>query len=177
MTLFPTKRRRFLALLGLLLCTVALLIWWRFVTDMAAARLRVSLGSGAIKTPCGTIEFQKAGTGASLLAIHGSGGGFDQGMALSARAAGLRSDTAASKTMKPAALERVQAPTLVISARDDGYGTYASAEDTANQIAGARFIGFERGWHTWVGHDDEVMAAIIDLVIRAVAQPQAEVGK
>ena len=88
----------------------------------------------------------------------------DNILPVSARAAGLRSDTADSKAMVPAALERVIAPTLIISARDDGYGTYASAVYMASQIAGARFIGFETGGHTWVGHNDAVMDAIADLV-------------
>jgi 2-hydroxy-6-oxonona-2,4-dienedioate hydrolase len=86
---------------------------------------------------------------------------------VSARAAGLRADTAASKTMTPADLGRVKAPTLIISTRDDGYGTYASAAYMATQIAGAQFIGFETGGHAWVGHNDEVMAAIADLVLAA----------
>ena len=61
-------------------------------------------------------------------------------------------------------------PTLVISARDDLYGTYASAQYTAARIAGAKFIGFEDGGHTWVGHDDEVQAAIAELLL-ASARP------
>ena len=89
----------------------------------------------------------------------------DNILPVSARAEGLRSDTAASKHLTPSALERVRAPTLVISTRDDGYGTYASARYTASQIAGARFIGFDEGGHTWVGHDDAVQAEIVKLLI------------
>ena len=59
-------------------------------------------------------------------------------------------------------LDRAQ--TLIIAARDDRYGTYASAEYTASQIAGARFVGFETGGHTWAGHNDEVMDAIAALI-------------
>ncbi|MEP7116000.1 MAG: alpha/beta hydrolase [Acidobacteriota bacterium] len=84
---------------------------------------------------------------------------------VSARTAGLRSDTAAGKHLAPAALGAVRAPTLVISARDDRYGTYASAEFTAHGIAGATFVGFETGGHTWVGHDEEVMSAIAALLV------------
>lgn len=32
-------------------------------------------------TPCGPIEYQEAGTGVPLLAVHGTGSGYDQGMA------------------------------------------------------------------------------------------------
>jgi pimeloyl-ACP methyl ester carboxylesterase len=308
--------------IGLGLALAALGIWWRFDSDIEEARARVSRGSVLVTTPCGPIEYQEAGTGVPLLAVHGSGGGFDQGMAfagaladrgvrviamsrfgylrtpmpadgsaeaqadahaclldalgirqaavlggsagapsalqmalrhpdrvsalvlvvplawkpptradsapplppwventmmrmlgsdflfwsalhvarkqaikvvlatppevlenasaeertrvdamlddilpVSRRAAGLRADTAASKHLAPAALASVRAPTLIISARDDRYGTYASAEYTASQIAGAKFVGFERGGHTWVGHDAEVRAAILELIL------------
>ena len=298
------------------------MILWRFQSDIEAARIRVSQGSFLIETACGPIEYQEAGSGVPLLSVHGSGGGFDQGMAfaaplvgqgirviamsrfgylrtpmpvdasavaqadahvclldalgikktavmggsagapsalqmairhpdrvtalillvplaykpptntnsapplapwienitmrvigsdflfwaaahvarkqiikvmlatppellehanatersridamldnilpVSSRAAGLRSDSAVGRHLTAAKLEKVNAPTLVISARDDGYGTYASAEYTASQIAGAKFIGFETGGHAWVGHNDEVMAAIVDLLL------------
>jgi 2-hydroxy-6-oxonona-2,4-dienedioate hydrolase len=299
-------------------------VWWQFTTDIAAARQRIAQGSTLIDTPCGPIEYQAAGEGPVLLAVHGSGGGFDQGMAfaapliaqgirvvamsrfgylrtpmpadgsaeaqadafvclmdaldidkaavmggsagalsavqmairhpdrvsalilmvplgykppdqapsaepiapwvesammrvigsdvlfwtglhiardqmiatvvatppaivaaaspveqaraaamldailpVSARAAGLIADTAASKSMTPVDLARVTAPTLIVSARDDGYGTYVSADYMAAQITGARFLGFETGGHAWVGHNDEVMAAISSLVLSA----------
>ena len=84
---------------------------------------------------------------------------------LKARAAGLRYDTAAGKSMAPARLDLVQAPTLIISARDDRYGPSASAEHMAARIAGARFLGFETGGgHTWTGHNEDVMDAIAGLI-------------
>jgi len=306
------------------LAAAALFVRWRFDTDIERARDRVHRGSLLIETCCGPIEYQEAGTGVPLLAVHGSGGGFDQGIAFAAplakqgirviamsrfgylrtpmpadpsaeaqadahaclldalgttraavmggsagapsalqmairnpdrvtalillvplaykpptqgnsapplapwvettmmsvigsdflfwattyvardqminvvfatppallatasaterarinamldtilpvsdRAAGLRSDSAVGKHLAPAALDSIRMPTLIISARDDGYGTYASAQYTANQIAGARFIGFEHGGHTWVGHNDEVMAEIVKLIVPA----------
>ena len=82
---------------------------------------------------------------------------------ISARIAGLRSDMAASKTMSPLRLDLVTAPTLIVSARDDGYGTDATGQYTAAGITGARFMGFESGGHVWVGHNDEVMDAIAEL--------------
>ena len=305
----------------ILFATIAFAIWWQFTSDIAAAHIRVATGSEIMQTPCGPIEYAEAGTGVPLLAVHGSGGGYDQGMAfaapltmrgvrviamsrfgylrtpmpadasaetqadafvclmdalgiqkaavmggsagalsalqmairhpdrvselillvplafkppteansaapmapwvenlmmraigsdflfwsglhlargqltgtvlatpselldtaspserarinaimdnilpVSARAAGLRHDTAAGKSMTPARLDLVLAPTLIISARDDRYGTFASAEYMASQIAGARFIGFETGGHTWVGQNDTVMNAIADLI-------------
>ena len=308
--------------IGLTLGIAALSIWWRFDKDITLASAKVARGGTLIVTRCGPIEYQEVGTGIPLLAVHGSGGGYDQGLAfagalaqrgirviamsrfgylrtpmpadatpaaqadahvclldalgirragvlggsagapsalqmairhpdrvsalvllvplaykpptladsappmppwientmmrlvgsdflfwaalhvardqviktvlatppellttasaqerarvnamldnilpVSARAEGLRSDTAAGKHLLPAPLESIRAPTLVISARDDRYGTYASAQYTAAAIAGAKFIGFDAGGHTWVGHDDEVRAEIVKLLV------------
>jgi hypothetical protein len=29
----------------------------------------------------------------------------------------------------------------------------------------AKFVGFDQGGHVWVGHDDEVMAQIVKLLV------------
>jgi 2-hydroxy-6-oxonona-2,4-dienedioate hydrolase len=89
----------------------------------------------------------------------------DHILPVSARAAGPRSDSVLGRSLERCALQKIRAPTLIISARDDGYGTYASARYTTSQIARARFIGFEHGGHTFVGHDDEVRAEILKLLI------------
>ena len=89
----------------------------------------------------------------------------DNILPVSARAEGLRSDTAVGKHLGPSPLESIHVPTLIVSARDDRYGTYASAAYTASHVAGAKFIGFDQGGHTWVGHDDEVMSEIVKLLI------------
>ena len=39
--------------------------------------------------------------------------------------------------------------------------------NSASQIPGARFVGFDQGGHTWVGHNDEVMDAIRSAAIGA----------
>jgi len=90
---------------------------------------------------------------------------------VSSRAAGLRDDTRLGKHLGPYALESIRVPTLVVSARDDGFGTYASAQYTANRIAGAIFIGFDDGGHLLVGHGAAVHAEIIEL-LRATAEDQ-----
>jgi 2-hydroxy-6-oxonona-2,4-dienedioate hydrolase len=85
----------------------------------------------------------------------------DSILPVSTRADGLRNESRIATHLQPYALDAIRAPTLLISARDDGYGTYASAEYTASRIANARFIGFEQGGHLWVGHDDEVRRAVV----------------
>lgn len=89
----------------------------------------------------------------------------DNILPLSLRAHGLRSDMQVGKQLVPSPLQSIEMPTLVISARDDRYGTYASAEYTASRIPGARFIGFDEGGHVWVGHNDAVIAAIVELLL------------
>jgi 2-hydroxy-6-oxonona-2,4-dienedioate hydrolase len=90
----------------------------------------------------------------------------DSILPVSARARGLRNETTIAKSLAPMTLEAIRAPTLLISLRDDGYGTYASAEYTATRIADAKFIGFEQGGHLGVGHDDEIRKAIASWVLR-----------
>ncbi len=89
----------------------------------------------------------------------------DQILPVSARASGLRVDSVLGKSLGPSSLNLVRAPTLIVSARDDRFGTYASAEYTASQIRGAKFVGFEQGGHIWVGHNDKVIAEIVKLVL------------
>jgi pimeloyl-ACP methyl ester carboxylesterase len=88
----------------------------------------------------------------------------DRILPVSSRAAGLRDDTRLGKRLGPVALQTIRAPTLVVSARDDGFGTYAAAQYTASRIAGARFIGFDEGGHLLVGHDEVVRAEIVKLL-------------
>lgn len=89
----------------------------------------------------------------------------DNILPVSLRAEGLRSDTAAGKHLSPSPLGSIRLPTLVTSARDDRYGTFASAQYIAGRIPGAKFIGFDEGGHTWVGHDEQVRAAILELLM------------
>jgi len=51
---------------ALILVIAALLIWWRFDTDIKLASARTAQGSVLIATRCGPIEYQEAGTGAPL---------------------------------------------------------------------------------------------------------------
>ena len=318
------RSRRQKLLIFVTICALAFggFVAWRFQTDIEQAHIRVASNGKLVTTPCGVIEYQEAGSGTPLLAVHGSGGGYDQGMAfasplirrgarviamsrfgylrtpvpadasaaaqadahvclldalgirtaavlggstgapsalqmairhpdrvsalillapltykppsdansaqpmapwlermmmavigsdflfwsgtklsrglmidtilatppslltsasaeekaridamlddilpVSARAAGLRRDSAVGKNLGPSPLHEVRAQTLIVAARDDGYGTYASAQHTARGIRGSRFLSFETGGYTWVTHNDEVMDAIAALIV------------
>ena len=89
----------------------------------------------------------------------------DRILPVSHRATGLRDDTRLGKHLGPYALETIRAPTLVVSARDDGFGTYAAAQYSASRIPGAKFIGLDNGGHLLVGHDAAVQAEIAKLLV------------
>jgi len=88
----------------------------------------------------------------------------DRILPVSTRAAGLRDDTRLGKSLGPYALESIRVPTLVVSARDDAFGTFAGAQYTASRIPGAKFVGFDEGGHLLVGHDEAVRNEIVKLL-------------
>lgn len=90
---------------------------------------------------------------------------------ISARQRGLMHDTVATQRVPRPRFESIRAPTLAISARDDFFGTYASAAHAAQQIAGARLLAFERGGHLMLNHQAEVTAAIEALLRAPRARP------
>ncbi len=57
-------------------------------------------------------------------------------------------------------MERIAAPTLVVSTADDLFCIYEGARYTAEQIPNAKFMGYPTGGHLWVGHHQEVMSEI-----------------
>jgi len=83
---------------------------------------------------------------------------------VSRRRAGLSNDGAVVSRLRRFDLERVEAPTLLISVEDDRYGTFPGAQYTATQLRNARFIGFPTGGHLWLGHNDEVSSAVGDFL-------------
>lgn len=76
--------RRYL-LAGLLAAAAAAgggTLFGAFSADLAAARRRVAGRSSLTLTPFGALEYAIAGEGPPLLMVHGTGGGFDQGLAM-----------------------------------------------------------------------------------------------
>lgn len=85
----------------------------------------------------------------------------DHILPVSARAQGLINDGAVVSSLQRYPLERIRSPTLVIGVADDLYGTFDAARYTADNIPGARFIGYETGGHVWVGHQRDVVNEIV----------------
>lgn len=76
------------------------------------------------------------------------------------REKGLWNDTTLAKSLTRYELEKLTVPTLVFSTENDLFGTFESGRYTAEQIPGARFIGYPDGGHIWVGHNQEVWAEV-----------------
>lgn len=77
---------------------------------------------------------------------------------VSKRAAGIRLDSACPHPVLP--LERITAPTLIVSARDDLFNTLPAAEVAAARIPGARLIAYDTGGHLLVGRAAQTRAAV-----------------
>ena len=79
---------------------------------------------------------------------------------VSRRAAGLAIDARITSTLPRYPLERITAPTLLISLQDDLYGTWGNAHYTSQQIPGSRFVSYRSGGHVWIGHDADVWGEV-----------------
>lgn len=86
---------------------------------------------------------------------------------LSDRVAGISIDNATEIT--PWALERVQVPALIISARDDLFKTLPGARFTAEHIPNAELQILESGGHLMVGQSRKVKAWVTDFLTRVGA--------
>jgi 2-hydroxy-6-oxonona-2,4-dienedioate hydrolase len=78
-----TRRQWLLGAGGVALLSTGYL-WSRFKQALDSAEQRISGQSQTIETVFGTLEYAVAGSGSPLLMIHGTGGGFDQGLSFAA---------------------------------------------------------------------------------------------
>jgi 2-hydroxy-6-oxonona-2,4-dienedioate hydrolase len=85
----------------------------------------------------------------------------EQILPVSARFRGLINEGAVARALGPLPLEKISAPTLIVSVADDGYRTYPGAYYTAEHIPGARFIGYARGGHMLVGREAEFQSEVL----------------
>jgi 2-hydroxy-6-oxonona-2,4-dienedioate hydrolase len=56
--------------------------WTAYHRDITKARSAALAGSSVVATPCGPVEYAERGAGAPVLSLHGTGGGWDQGLFL-----------------------------------------------------------------------------------------------
>jgi pimeloyl-ACP methyl ester carboxylesterase len=86
---------------------------------------------------------------------------------VSPRRVGLLNDGSITTTLPRYDLERIATSTLLISCKDDLFGTYDVAAYTAARIPRARLLGYPSGGHLWVGHAEEVTAEISGFLSKA----------
>ena len=77
---------------------------------------------------------------------------------VSERQEGIINDGANSQSLQRYALESIQAPTLVIDAKD--VSTFPGSKYTAENIPNAKLVAFETGGHMLIGHGEDTRAAI-----------------
>jgi pimeloyl-ACP methyl ester carboxylesterase len=82
------------------------------------------------------------------------------------RRKGILYDAGNQKREQPYPLDRIEAPTLMITAQDDLYETLPNARAAQSKIPGSRLIFFESGGHLLLGHDAEVSSAVADFISR-----------
>jgi 2-hydroxy-6-oxonona-2,4-dienedioate hydrolase len=89
---------------------------------------------------------------------------------VSLKAQGLANDARVTTPTPVRHLERITAPTLAISAKDDLYSTAGGARYAAEQIPGARLLLLPTGGHAWLGHDGVVRDEVVNFLRRATSR-------
>jgi pimeloyl-ACP methyl ester carboxylesterase len=87
----------------------------------------------------------------------------------SRRMRGIVADSAAR--IEPWPLEKIAAPTLVVSAKDDLFNTLPGARWTAEHVRDAELMVLESGGHLLCGQSEEVRARVADFLRRRLAAP------
>jgi pimeloyl-ACP methyl ester carboxylesterase len=134
-------------------------LFWLATTAIRRILIRVILG-----TPPGVLNAAGAEERARVVQM------LSHILPVRPRRQGLLNDAAVTSSITRYELERITAPTLVLTAADDLYGTFERARYTAQQIPGARFVGYESGGHMVVGRAREVRSEITAFLRRSVAE-------
>jgi pimeloyl-ACP methyl ester carboxylesterase len=124
-------------------------VFWALLRSAPALMTRSLLG-----TPSDVVAAASPAERARVAEILGSI------LPVTPRGLGLLNDGDVTTHLTRYELERITAPTLAISVADDLYGTYDVARYTAEQIPGARFVGYPNGGHVFVGRQDAVTAEV-----------------
>ena len=90
---------------------------------------------------------------------------------LSLRFPGIKVDIATQLRELP--LEKIAAPVLIVTARDDLFNTLPAAEFTAGKIPGAKLIVYDNGGHLLVGRGKHVREQVRAFLSKAGLAPEA----
>ncbi len=85
---------------------------------------------------------------------------------VSRRVDGLRNEAAAIDPRASYPLGRIETPTLVVHARDDGINPFAFGEHTARNIRGAQFMPLDAGGHLLLGHQAAIRSRVNEFLRR-----------
>jgi pimeloyl-ACP methyl ester carboxylesterase len=145
------RSKRIPAGLGLLLDAVLKsdFLFWALKRFARQTAIRMILG-----TPPAVVQNASTEERASVAQI------LEHVLPVSPRRPGLLNDAAIVPSLPRYELERITAPTLVISMADDLYGTFDGAKYSAEHIPHARFSGHQSGGHMGVGHQKGDMLEI-----------------
>ena len=91
---------------------------------------------------------------------------------VSARTEGLLLDMRTAGAPPRYELDRITCPVLAVSARDDLYGTAASAEYIAAEVAESKLVLYETGGHVLVGRNEDVWREIASFLASVANKPQ-----
>jgi pimeloyl-ACP methyl ester carboxylesterase len=125
-----------------------------FLFWVAPRLSRPTLIRAILATPPAVVENATAAEQARVAAV------LEHILPVAPRRSGLLNDAAVTSSLQRYELERIAAPTLVMSAADDLFGTFDGARYTAEHVPGARFIGYPSGGHLLVGHQEDVVSEI-----------------
>jgi len=134
-----------------------------FLFWLACRIARRTVSRGILATPPAVLERASAAERARADAV------VSYILPVSRRRLGLRNDAAVVSSLPRYDLERIAAPTLVLSAADDLFRTWDGARYTADHVPNARFVGYPSGGHLWIGHHEEVMAEAAGFLRGALA--------
>lgn len=124
-------------------------LFWTLIRFAHQTAIRTILG-----TPPAVVQSASSEDRASVEQV------LDHVLPVSPRRLGLLNDAAIVSSLPRYELERIAAPTLIMSVADDLYGTFDGAKYSAEHIPHARFVGYPSGGHMGVGHEKETTAEI-----------------
>jgi pimeloyl-ACP methyl ester carboxylesterase len=93
---------------------------------------------------------------------------------LSRRFPGINLDSAPDLHRLP--LEKIAAPTLIVSAQDDLFNTLPAAKFAATSIPGATLVVYDTGGHLLVGNGEDVKKAVGDFLVRTGTMQRSRPG-
>jgi pimeloyl-ACP methyl ester carboxylesterase len=89
---------------------------------------------------------------------------------LSMRVSGIENDSSIRLEAWP--LERIEAPTLIVTSSDDLFHTQPAAEYAAAHIPKAKLVVYPTGGHLFIGHSADVRLAVAEFLQQSIPENQ-----